>query len=385
MNAVKKCAKCEKTVYPIEEVKCLEKVWHKACFKCQTCNMALSMKNYKGFEKLPYCNAHIPKAKATIVADTPEMKRLAENSKNQSNVKYHAEFEASKGKFTAIADDPEIQRIKANTQTISNISYHGIVEQKAAQERMRNLNEENDESPPISRGNNLPQNINNNNNNVNAKSITEAHGGSGSSSRSVQQEPKSVPLIQQQSTPISAPIMAIKKEPSISRMHHQNHSGKISANNRQLAQQEAYVDKRLGPTHQYLQHHTQTHQQQHVYHPSQQQPVYESKDRSGPISSHQQQAPSYGIHAAEDHPIHHQHHQRTSSNQRQSSNVKQKSNKCFQALYDYDAQDNDEVSFVDGDLIINCNLVDEGWMIGTVHRTGRSGMIPANYVQRVNL
>ena len=31
---------------------------------------------------------HVPKAKATIVADTPEMKRLAENSKNQSNVSF---------------------------------------------------------------------------------------------------------------------------------------------------------------------------------------------------------------------------------------------------------------------------------------------------------
>ncbi len=60
----------------------------------------------------------MPKAKATVIADTPENRRLAENSKLQSNVKYHAEFEAAKGKFTQIADDPEIKRIKANSQTI---------------------------------------------------------------------------------------------------------------------------------------------------------------------------------------------------------------------------------------------------------------------------
>jgi hypothetical protein len=35
------------------------KVWHKGCFKCQECGMALSMKNYKGFNKLPYCNAWV--------------------------------------------------------------------------------------------------------------------------------------------------------------------------------------------------------------------------------------------------------------------------------------------------------------------------------------
>ena len=62
--------------------------------------------------------SHVPKAKATVVADTPEMKRLAENSKIQSNSKYHADFEASKGKFTAIAEDPEMQRLKANSETI---------------------------------------------------------------------------------------------------------------------------------------------------------------------------------------------------------------------------------------------------------------------------
>jgi hypothetical protein len=45
--------------------------------------MTLNMKNYKGFDKLPYCGAHVPKAKATTVSDTPEMRRLAENSKIQ--------------------------------------------------------------------------------------------------------------------------------------------------------------------------------------------------------------------------------------------------------------------------------------------------------------
>ena len=55
----------------------------------------------------PICfYSHTPKAKATIVADTPEMKRLADNTKIQSNVQYHAEFEATKSNFTAVVDDP---------------------------------------------------------------------------------------------------------------------------------------------------------------------------------------------------------------------------------------------------------------------------------------
>lgn len=55
----------------------------------------------------------------------------------------------------------------------------------------------------------------------------------------------------------------------------------------------------------------------------------------------------------------------------------------FQAMYDYDAQDDDEVSFVENDLVINCDPIDEGWMFGTIKRTGRRGMLPANYVERV--
>lgn len=51
------------------------------------------------------------------------------------------------------------------------------------------------------------------------------------------------------------------------------------------------------------------------------------------------------------------------------------------AMYDYTAQDVDEVSFLDGDLIVACVPIDEGWMTGTVQRTGERGMLPANYVE----
>lgn len=49
--------------------------------------------------------SHIPKAKATAIADTPELKRIAENTKIQSNVKYHADFEKQKGKLTQVCID----------------------------------------------------------------------------------------------------------------------------------------------------------------------------------------------------------------------------------------------------------------------------------------
>ncbi|KAJ8407124.1 hypothetical protein AAFF_G00288000 [Aldrovandia affinis] len=57
--------------------------------------------------------------------------------------------------------------------------------------------------------------------------------------------------------------------------------------------------------------------------------------------------------------------------------------KTVRAMYDYAASDNDEVSFKDGDVIMNVQSIDEGWMYGTVQRTGKTGMLPANYVEAV--
>ncbi|XP_026150375.1 nebulin isoform X4 [Mastacembelus armatus] len=57
--------------------------------------------------------------------------------------------------------------------------------------------------------------------------------------------------------------------------------------------------------------------------------------------------------------------------------------KTVRAMYDYGAADNDEVSFKDGDVIVNVQSIDEGWMYGTVQRTGKTGMLPANYVEAI--
>uniref|UniRef100_A0A8D2KQV9 LIM zinc-binding domain-containing protein n=1 Tax=Varanus komodoensis TaxID=61221 RepID=A0A8D2KQV9_VARKO len=80
------CARCGKVVYPTEKVNCLDKYWHKGCFHCEVCKMALNMNNYKGYEKKPYCNAHYPKQSFTTVADTPENLRLKQQSELQSQV-----------------------------------------------------------------------------------------------------------------------------------------------------------------------------------------------------------------------------------------------------------------------------------------------------------
>ncbi|XP_071071605.1 LIM zinc-binding domain-containing Nebulette-like [Dasypus novemcinctus] len=116
------CARCGKVVYPTEKVTCLDKYWHKGCFHCEVCRMALNMNNYKGYDKKPYCNAHYPKQSFTTVADTPENLRLKQQSELQSQVKYKRDFEESKGRgFSIVTDTPELQRLKRTQEQISNV------------------------------------------------------------------------------------------------------------------------------------------------------------------------------------------------------------------------------------------------------------------------
>ncbi|XP_051894573.1 LIM and SH3 domain protein 1 [Pristis pectinata] len=241
------CARCQKIVYPTEKVNCLDKYWHKACFQCEICKMTLNMKNYKGYDKKPYCNAHYPKSSFTAVADTPENLRLKKQSKLQSQVQYKEDFEKNKGKgFSAVANTPELERIKKNQEIVSNVKYHEEFERSkgisAASAERRNSHETQEYRPQPER-------------NLGYQPQAPSH-----------QEPP---------TPVYDPPPAAPYAPP----------------------------------------------------------------------------PSTG--------------------------------KRFRAVYDYSAADDDEISFQDGDLIIDVQQIDEGWMYGTVERTGDTGMLPANYVEAV--
>ncbi|XP_041458360.1 LIM and SH3 domain protein F42H10.3-like isoform X4 [Lytechinus variegatus] len=133
----KSCARCQRTVYPVEMLKCLDKSWHKGCFTCEACGMTLNMKNYKGYNKLPYCHAHYPTTKFTTVADTPENRRLAKNTKAQSQVEYQKQFVQEKGMKISVADDPETMRAKKNTQNQSSVLYTGQLQQREQSELHR--------------------------------------------------------------------------------------------------------------------------------------------------------------------------------------------------------------------------------------------------------
>lgn len=55
----------------------------------------------------------------------------------------------------------------------------------------------------------------------------------------------------------------------------------------------------------------------------------------------------------------------------------------YQAMYSYTAAEADEVSLQEGDLILDVEPIDAGWMFGCNQRTGQRGLLPANYVRPV--
>jgi len=288
--------------------------------------MTLNMRNYKGFNKEPYCEAHIPRAKHTTVAETPELKRIAENTKLQSNAKYHAEFEKTKGKLTQVADDPETLRMRANSKIISNAAYHGDFLKKAEMEQRRNL----------TNGNNAVNNI----------------------------EPPKKNVVNNKPT-----------------QEHNLKSNDVKQNKAQQSYNSGNI-RNTPPKAENMQYHSR------VEDSSTKVPTYLNRQSSTLIYSSDSGdlvTNSYDNHnigsIADYDPIKKQQSYGGVKYANKSESQNFNLGRVYRAMYDYEAQDLDEVSFTDGDLIVNCAAIDDGWMTGVVQRTGESGMLPANYVQ----
>ncbi|AGO13640.1 AaceriAGL237Cp [[Ashbya] aceris (nom. inval.)] len=51
------------------------------------------------------------------------------------------------------------------------------------------------------------------------------------------------------------------------------------------------------------------------------------------------------------------------------------------AEYDYEAGEDNELTFEEGDVIINIDFVDDDWWLGELQKTGQKGLFPSNYVE----
>lgn len=54
------------------------------------------------------------------------------------------------------------------------------------------------------------------------------------------------------------------------------------------------------------------------------------------------------------------------------------------AEYDYEAGEDNELTFTENDKIINIDFVDDDWWLGELERTGEKGLFPSNYVSLEN-
>ncbi|XP_023263532.1 LIM zinc-binding domain-containing Nebulette-like isoform X1 [Seriola lalandi dorsalis] len=261
------CGRCKKPVYPTEKINCLDKYWHKGCFSCEVCKMALSMTNYKGFDKKPYCSMHYPKTSFTIVTDTPENLRLKQQSMLNSQALYKEDFEKNKGKgFSVVADTPEMQRVKKTQDQISNALY---------------------------------------------KEDFEKSKGKGFSVVVDTPEMQRVKKTQDQ-------ISNIK-------YHEEFEKSKIRSDAPPPENRQDYEEQ--------------------------------------PPNPERFRQPAGQVHPAAVAP---------------PSGAKR-----YQAMYSYTAAEADEVSLLEGDVILDVEPIDEGWVFGCNQRTGQRGMLPANYVRPV--
>nr|XP_038962224.1 nebulin isoform X38 [Rattus norvegicus] len=259
--------------------------------------------------------------KAAYVLDTPEMRRVRETQRHISTVKYHEDFEKHKGCFTPVVTDPITERVKKNTQDFSDINYRGIQRKVVEIEQKRN-DQDQDTITGLRVWRTNPGSVFDYDpaeDNIQSRSLHMVN---------VQAQRRS----RDQSRSASALSISGGEEKS-------EHS---EAADQRLS---TYSDGGafFSATSTAYKHVKTTELPQ---------------QRSSSVATQQTTLSSIPSHPST-------------------------AGKIFRAIYDYMAADADEVSFKDGDAIVNAQAIDEGWMYGTVQRTGRTGMLPANYVEAI--
>ncbi|XP_073926872.1 nebulin isoform X32 [Castor canadensis] len=259
--------------------------------------------------------------KAAYVLDTPEMRRVRETQRNISTVKYHEDFEKHKGCFTPVVTDPITERVKKNTQDFSDINYRGIQRKVVEMEQKRN-----DQDYETITGLRVWR--------TNPGSVFDYD----PAEDNIQS--RSLHLINAQAQRRSREQSRSASALSISGGEEKSEHSE-AANQHQSTYSDGGVFFSATST---AYKHVKT--------------TELPQQRSSSVATQQTTLSSIPSHPST-------------------------AGKIFRAMYDYMAADADEVSFKDGDAIVNVQAIDEGWMYGTVQRTGRTGMLPANYVEAI--
>uniref|UniRef100_A0A8D1GEX2 SH3 domain-containing protein n=1 Tax=Sus scrofa TaxID=9823 RepID=A0A8D1GEX2_PIG len=257
--------------------------------------------------------------KAAYVLDTPEMRRVRETQRHISTVKYHEDFEKHKGCFTPVVTDPITERVKKNTQDFSDINYRGIQRKVVEMEQKRNDQDQ--------------------------ETITGLRVWRTNPGSVFDYDPAEDNIQSRSLHMLNAQAQRRSREQSRSASALSISGGEEKSEHSEAARLSTYSDGGVffSATSAAYKHAKTTELPQ---------------QRSSSVATQQTTVSSIPSHPST-------------------------AGKIFRAMYDYMAADADEVSFRDGDAIVNVQAIDEGWMYGTVQRTGRTGMLPANYVEAI--
>ncbi|XP_076425578.1 nebulin isoform X20 [Peromyscus maniculatus bairdii] len=278
-------------------------------------------RNQENFSSVLYSDSFRKQiqGKAAYVLDTPEMRRVRETQRHISTVKYHEDFEKHKGCFTPVVTDPITERVKKNTQDFSDINYRGIQRKVVEMEPKRNDQDQDT---------------------ITGLRVWRTNPGS-----VFDYDPAEDNIQSRSLHMINAQAQRRSREQSRSASALSVSGGEEKSEHSADQHLSTYSDGGafFSATSTAYKHVKTTELPQ---------------QRSSSVATQQTTLSSVPSHPST-------------------------AGKIFRAMYDYMAADADEVSFKDGDAIVNAQAIDEGWMYGTVQRTGRTGMLPANYVEAV--
>ncbi|XP_043930823.1 nebulin isoform X2 [Protopterus annectens] len=266
--------------------------------------------------------------RAAYVMDTPEMRRVRETQRIISSVKYHEDFEKTKGSFTPVVTDPITERVKKNMQDFSDINYRGIQRRVVEMERRRI--EQNDQE------------------NYTGLRVWRTNPGS-----VFDYDPAEDNIQSRSLHMISVQAQRRSRE----------HSRSASALSLSAGDEKSEVSE---PEH-------------HLT-------LYTSGVGAGGFFTTTTATTGAVFRQAKTTELPQQRSSSVATQLTTASSVPSHpstTGRTFRAVYDYIAADDDEVSFKDGDVILNVQYIDEGWMYGTVQRSNKTGMLPANYVEAV--
>lgn len=95
------------------------------------------MRQFIDFTTHTHTHSHYPTTRFTSVADTPENKRLAQQSKQQSDLEYRKDREGYMKEFTQVSDNVSTRQAQQQQRLASNIGYQSAPSQPARVEPSR--------------------------------------------------------------------------------------------------------------------------------------------------------------------------------------------------------------------------------------------------------